>query len=616
MSDTNEIYISENDFRNRYQYSQKDLLGEGGFAQVYKAFDKQFKEYVALKFFNKGEEGKYDVLHEMKDSRKFSHKNIIRIHDAFVVKFDHTWGHSLVQVGILEYADGGNLRDFIATSPPESKFLDVLIGILSALEYLHKDKKIIHRDLSPENILMFIEGDNWIPKIADFGISKKVDILSDVNNQQKSTLLLGKVSYMAPEQFYPEKFGIHGAINTNVDLWSFGIILYELFKHKTPFCADSQDNPLKNIQSITNDPIPGLDEIPNPYRTVIQKCLEKNANLRVISAGELISILNGSSVESEFKAAKTVPITDLKQNGINHKYIYYVIAAALILSISAYFINRPKPGVNTDYIKAGIISLIKHEKYYLAIDSINKLPPEVKSQKVFIDLIKQANNSIQSFRIDSLMNLGNNSLGKGDYDQALKYYNKVADDYNHADNLALAKINLINKARDSIRRSKIVVAASQISLRNETKNIEEKINPPVSNNRNEIQYSFIIGNPSGCEGIRLVNIISDNKNTIISLQFSPSNKSYKIFGPNHEDAYFIECVSKNEKLQLPLKDMVLDGGIAPGKIIKVVKSSIVKLIFERLPDDVNSFDLIQGKERMDESIVYCHFKGINIKRKP
>ena len=79
MSDTSQIFISENDFRNRYQYTPKDLLGEGGFAQVYKAFDKQFKEYVALKFFNKGEEGKYDVLHEMKDSRKFSHKNIIRI---------------------------------------------------------------------------------------------------------------------------------------------------------------------------------------------------------------------------------------------------------------------------------------------------------------------------------------------------------------------------------------------------------------------------------------------------------------------------------------------------------------------------------------------------------
>ena len=616
MNDTSQIFISENDFRNRYQYSQKDLLGEGGFAQVYKAFDKQFKEYVALKFFSKGEEGKYDVLHEMKDSRKFSHKNIIRIHDAIIVKFDHTWGHSLIQVGILEYADGGNLRDFIATSPPESKFLDVLTGILSALEYLHKDKKIIHRDLSPENILMFIEGDNWIPKIADFGISKKVDILTDANNQQKSTLLLGKVSYMAPEQFYPEKFGIHGAINTNVDLWAFGIILYELFKHKTPFCADSEDNPLKTIQSITNDPILGLDEIPVPYRTVIQKCLEKNANLRVISAGELVSILNGSSVESEPKPIKTVPITDFKQRRTNHKYIYFIIGAILILSITGYFVYRPKPGINTDNIKAGIVSLINHEKYYLAIDSINKLPLEVKSQKVFIDLLKQANGSIQSFRIDSLMNLGNNSFGKGDYDQALKYYNKVIVDYDRDNNLAHAKVTLINKTRDSIRISKTVLAASQIPLRNETKKVEEKTSPPVNNNRNEIQYSFIISNPSGCEGIRLVNIISDNKNTVISLQFSPGNKSYKIFGPNNEDAYYIECISKNEKLQLPLKDMVLDGGIAPGKIIKVVKSAIVKLIFKKLPDDVNSFDLIQGKERMDESIVYCHFKGINIKRKP
>ena len=260
--------------------------------------------------------------------------------------------------------------------------------------------------------------------------------------------------------------------------------------------------------------------------------------------------------------------------------------------------------------------MINHEKYYLAIDSINKLPLEVKSQKVFIDLLKQANGSIQSFRIDSLMNLGNNSFGKGDYDQALKYYNKVIVDYDRDNNLAHAKVTLINKTRDSIRISKTVLAASQIPLRNETKKVEEKTSPPVNNNRNEIQYSFIISNPSGCEGIRLVNIISDNKNTVISLQFSPGNKSYKIFGPNNEDAYYIECISKNEKLQLPLKDMVLDGGIAPGKIIKVVKSAIVKLIFKKLPDDVNSFDLIQGKERMDESIVYCHFKGINIKRKP
>ncbi len=101
MGDLTEIFITENDFRTRYQYCEKDLLGEGGFAQVYKAFDKQFQEYVALKFYNKGDQGKYDVLHEMKDSRRYSHPNIIRVHDAFVVRFDHTGGHSYVQVGIL-----------------------------------------------------------------------------------------------------------------------------------------------------------------------------------------------------------------------------------------------------------------------------------------------------------------------------------------------------------------------------------------------------------------------------------------------------------------------------------------------------------------------------------
>ena len=73
MNDSPDIFITEADFRRRYEYKPSDLLGEGGFAQVYKAFDKQFHEYVALKFYNKGEEGKYDVLHEMKDSRSFSH---------------------------------------------------------------------------------------------------------------------------------------------------------------------------------------------------------------------------------------------------------------------------------------------------------------------------------------------------------------------------------------------------------------------------------------------------------------------------------------------------------------------------------------------------------------
>jgi serine/threonine protein kinase len=286
---------------------------------------------------------------------------------------------------------------------------------------------------------MFIEEDNWVPKIADFGISKKIDITSDAKNQQKSTLLLGKVSYMAPEQFYPEKFGIRGAINTNVDLWSFGVILYELFAHKAPFGVDSPDNPLKIIHSIANDPTPSLDEIPLPYRIVIKRCLEKDANSRVKSAGELVSILNKSQSDSENRTVITVPLAGFKQKKVKHNYTLYSITAGLFLLIAGYFIFRPETHVKEDRSKAGIISLIQQKKFYLAIDSVGRLPDKIKTQKVFIDLIKQAGDSIQSFRVDSLMNLGNQSFVKKDFTQAIKYYNKVMTDYDLADDLHKVK---------------------------------------------------------------------------------------------------------------------------------------------------------------------------------
>ena len=637
MSDTSQIFISENDFRNRYQYSQKDLLGEGGFAQVYKAFDKQFKENVALKFFNKGEEGKYDVLHEMKDSRKYAHKNIIRIHDAFIVKFENSFGQSMVQVGILEYADGGNLRDFIATAPPESKFLDVLTGILSALEYLHKDKKIIHRDLSPENILMFIEGDNWIPKIADFGIAKKVDIGSDLKDQQKSTLLLGKVSYMAPEQFYPEKFGIHETINTNVDLWSFGIILYELFTQKKPFGADVQDNPLKTIQSITNDPLPDLNKIPDPYRAVIRKCLVKDANSRVKSAADLIAILNKSPFVHEYKPAPTEPLKDFTQKQKIQKYAYFGLAGFLVLCIFGYFIFKPEnPGTgnkksgtefNSDKILTSILSIFNRGKYYSVIDTINRLAGELRSQKNFIDLYNKANDSIASFRVDSLIGLGDQFLNKGIlasaakdneqallcYNRALASFNKVLNDYDRADGKAQNKITQVKKLIDMQNRLKVAVDTHQVPKQN--KNIEPAIKPrPPVENKTEIQLIFTVKKNPDYDGIKLVSIINTDKNTIVSLQLSPTNNPFAIFGPASDDAYYIKYNSKRG--ELPLKDIEMTDKLPLGKMIKLDRSTIIKLIFDRLPDDVKDFDLIQGKERSDERLFYYHFVGVNIKNRP
>ena len=302
MSSAEKVVVSEQDFRKRFLYEQRDLLGQGGFARVYKAYDRQFEETVALKFYTNTDADKYDIISEMKNSRKFTHKNVIRVHDACIVRFINSFGVAEdVQVGILEYANAGNLSDFLQAGPSEEEFKNVVVGILQGLNYLHTEKGVIHRDLSPDNILMFKDQDKWTPKIADFGISKHVDVKTiNLGNQKVSSELVGKMEYMAPEQFDPHKYGVNGRISTTVDLWAFGIVLTEIFTHATPFGdRNSAQNPMEIMHNVLNAPLPSqINKIPEPYRQVIQKCLVKKAGNRVKSAKELIDLL---SVQSQPK---------------------------------------------------------------------------------------------------------------------------------------------------------------------------------------------------------------------------------------------------------------------------------------------------------------------------
>lgn len=306
MEEGEKIVISEKDFRNRFIYDQDSLLGEGGFAKVYKAYDRQFDETVALKFYTKTELQKYDIISEMRNSRRFTHKNIIRVHDARVVRFTNSFGIAEdVQVGILEYANSGNLEDFLKTTPSEDDFKRVVLGILHGLNYLHTEKRVIHRDLSPDNILMVKDHNIWIPKIADFGISKQIDLKTmNMGGNKVSSELVGKMEYMAPEQFDPKKYGVRGQIATNVDLWSFGIILTEVFTDTSPFGdRNTAQSPMQIMHNVLHNSIPSeVNKIPEPYCKVIKSCLIKDANKRVQSSQDLINII--SSYTPKQKKAK------------------------------------------------------------------------------------------------------------------------------------------------------------------------------------------------------------------------------------------------------------------------------------------------------------------------
>jgi serine/threonine protein kinase len=681
MNDSQDIYTSEADFKKRYEYNPSDLLGEGGFAQVYRAFDKQFQIYVALKFYNKGEKGKYDVLHEMKDAREFSHKNIIRVHDAFVVKFEHTGTYNFVQVGVLEFANGGNLRDFIDTKPSEHRFIEVLIGILEGIGYLHKEKNIIHRDLSPENILMFIEGDRWVPKIADFGISKKIDYSSLTTDQKKSTQLLGKIDYMAPEQFYPDKFGINGKINTQVDLWAFGVILYELFMKRTPFSVGPDSNPMVAIQNITNNPIQEINEIPEPYRTIIARCLEKEASKRVRTAEELISILEGKNKVPHTEPVATIPVNiEPKKRSLNMRWVW-LSAALIVLIIAGYFAVNTLVRHKTNYTNqlAKINELISKKNYGNANAMLMDLPEETKKLSEFdnvkyklniwslmqnkeyekalgsfgssstddpdlntfyqqcqtlfadslSDLIESKKlsearsyyrklnephnltpgitglfNQLQQLSVvDSLIRDGNAMFEKQDFNAAKASFNMVLE-YDQSNSIALSMIEKIN----GIKTVPGANVSSEPKQFPGAKAISEP-KQPVSNCIKEFSGTSlkIKQKPPESSLIKLVSICMTESEMRIRLEIRPSDYPVRIFGKGSPHAFFVQYDNKSK--QLPLKDI---RGIGTNSDVMLTKTTQFELIFDKLPQAVGIFNLLEGQSQLDETQTYWNFIGVEL----
>src|SRR4029077_11154744 len=163
---------------------------------------------------------------------------------------------------------------------------------LRGLAYLHRHG-MAHRDLKPQNILIKIDEDEPVSKITDFGISKVI-----ASDDANSSTLLGTIEYMAPEQFNPKKYGINGRITTNLDLWSFGLLVYEAVCHESFFGSRSggisAEQVLANILSEAS--LAKADTLPGKYREIVKRCLVKNAADRVQNALELISLFENKII--------------------------------------------------------------------------------------------------------------------------------------------------------------------------------------------------------------------------------------------------------------------------------------------------------------------------------
>ena len=247
-----------------YVWNWKCHLGTGAFGKVYLGKDKNSSKLVAIKIIETSSiQDEYytkSLMNEIEIMKELNSPNIVSLHDVFFTKNN-------VYI-ITEFCNGGDLRSYLCKQKdpiPEEKariiLKDILIGFK---ELIHK--KVIHRDLKPENILI---NDN-IFKLGDFGFSKHVD---NFKNQMLKTLV-GTPLYMSPQILKHENY------TTKCDIWSLGLIYYEMLFGKTPWPARSQYELVKNITEMSLR-FPYSIQITETSKLFLKQCLEIDEEKRI-----------------------------------------------------------------------------------------------------------------------------------------------------------------------------------------------------------------------------------------------------------------------------------------------------------------------------------------------
>ena len=304
-------------------YKIIEKLGGGGMGVVYKARDTKLDRSVALKFLpphvSADEEEKQRFIHEAKAAAKLEHNNICNVYEI-----DETEdGQMFIAMACYE---GETLKKRIEKGPLKiEEALDIAIQVAEGLNEAHK-KQIVHRDVKPANIFIT---DTGVVKILDFGLAK----LSEQAKLTKEGSTLGTAAYMSSEQAGGE------SMDHRSDLWSLGVVLYEMITGQVPFKGDYDQAILYAIMNEEPEPLSALRTgVPKELENIVSECLEKDISLRYQHADGLLAQLRRLKRDTDKVKRPTTtgikPIEDKKhavKGRISNHKLFVSLAAVVVI---------------------------------------------------------------------------------------------------------------------------------------------------------------------------------------------------------------------------------------------------------------------------------------------
>ncbi len=314
------------------QYKIIRKLGAGGMGEVFLAEDNSLHRKVALKFlptqYMDDEAFKKRFIREARASAKLSHPNIVTIHEVSDYE-----GRPFFA---MEYVEGDLLYEYSRKEKLSyGKIIDIAIKILEGLSKAHREG-VTHRDMKPSNIIIDTEDR---PQIFDFGLAT----IEGTEHLTKTGSTIGTVNYMSPEQARGEK------TDQRSDLFSFGIVLYEMIAGQTPF---ARDNMVATANAIATESPPPLtkfrSDVPSDLQRIISKLLEKDPDLRYQTAGGAISdlkLLRRSIDSGQIPTTEipTAPDSAKSSKGKTFTTIFIVGIIAIFAVIMLVFWNINEP---------------------------------------------------------------------------------------------------------------------------------------------------------------------------------------------------------------------------------------------------------------------------------